>query len=404
MGRQHRHAEVGQTLVRAGGQVQPPGGREVHVRAGDGTQHQFEVARAAGDRARHVDVLLGKPGRRVAVAAQRHQPVTALVREHAAVVRRVAQRRADVGAHIEKAHAGADRRRAAARGTARRARRIVRIACGAVDRVVALPVAQAQRHIGLAEQDGALGAQALHHHGIALGTMIGARRAAAGGGPAGHVERFLDRERHTVQRPKCGAGLSAAVTLAGRRAGGIEVRQDKCVDRRMMGDPRGVAGRNQRLRGGLAAGELFGGSPDRQKAVVQPARVGRRQVRQGHVRSVCCLGPAHGCGGLRGRYRYGGGYSVRYTIFTNPKITRQYLCQGDLHRNKAGSGFSWDWRVRVRVRCTIIGSALVYRLVRRRDQRRSRPTSSSMSGKAAARPVASPSVASSTPSASARLP
>ena len=76
----------------------------------------------------------------------------------------------------------------------------MRIARRAVERVIALPVAQGDGDIGLAQQHRAGGAQAFEHGGVRGGHIASMGRVAAGGRPAGDIEGFLDGEGDAVER------------------------------------------------------------------------------------------------------------------------------------------------------------------------------------------------------------
>ena len=94
--------------------------RAVGLGPGEHAEQQVEVVGAARDRTEHVDVGVGRAAADVVeVAALRHHAEARLQPEHAAAVRRDADRAADVGAELEAGEAGGDR----GRGTARRATR-----------------------------------------------------------------------------------------------------------------------------------------------------------------------------------------------------------------------------------------------------------------------------------------
>ena len=104
------------------------------------------------------------------------EPVGRLVRADPAEMRGNAQRAADVGAERQRAETSGERRRRSARGAARRPCPVPRIVGRAVNVVVALPVAEAEGHIGLAEDDGAGVLEARDRERVFLGDEILERR------------------------------------------------------------------------------------------------------------------------------------------------------------------------------------------------------------------------------------
>ena len=93
------------------------------------------------------------------LALKRHDSHSRLVAEDAAIVRRVADRGADVAADLQARHAGRQGRRRAAGIAAGGTLQVPGVVGGAVDLVEALPVRQVQRDVGLAVDDGAGGLQ-----------------------------------------------------------------------------------------------------------------------------------------------------------------------------------------------------------------------------------------------------
>src|ERR1700742_3481475 len=71
--------------------------------------------------------------------------------------------------------------------------------------VVALPVAESERNIGLAEDDGARILEARHGEGVFLSDEIFERGYAPGGRQSGDIVRFLDRDRDAKERPPLAA-------------------------------------------------------------------------------------------------------------------------------------------------------------------------------------------------------
>ena len=202
----------------------------------------------ASQRPHHVDVdrrgLL--PGQRLAGA--RHDAPGRLVAVDAAEVRRVADRRADVAARLERGQPGRQRRGRAARGSAGRARHVPRVVGRAVDRVEALPVAEVERHVRLAEQHGAGAEQPVDDDRVLGRDVLGVGRHAPGGGQARHVVGLLDRHRHAVQRPPRLTLGQRAVGRTGARPRAVEVADDDRVERRRRTSRR-ARGRDRAARG-----------------------------------------------------------------------------------------------------------------------------------------------------------
>src|SRR5262249_28667926 len=69
-----------------------------------------------------------------------------------------------------------------------------------VDRIVALPIGEHQRHISLAKQNGASFLQTLRSEGARLGHVVGKLGIAPGRRRAGDVIALLDGHRHAVER------------------------------------------------------------------------------------------------------------------------------------------------------------------------------------------------------------
>ncbi len=150
----------------------------------------------------------------------------------AAETGRNADRTADVGAELDRHHAGGHRRRRAAGGAAGRAQRVGRVVGAAIDRIVALPVGEERRHVGLAENHRPGRLQPPNHHGVLVGRPALESLHAPGGRQAGDVERLLDGHRHAEQR----RALAARQPGVGLRGGGerpVEVAHHHGVDRRV---------------------------------------------------------------------------------------------------------------------------------------------------------------------------
>ena len=230
-----RQAEVAQSLVARRRQRELPPHRLPIVGAGEDVERDLEILDAARHRSGHRDVgLRQRAGRTGDLPLRRHQAVRRLVADHAAAVRRIADRAADVGAELERREAGRERARRAARRSPGAARRVPGIVRLAEHRVVALHVAGVDRQVGLAEDDGARGAQPRHRHGVLsrheLSELGRPRRRAQSRGLVG----VLDRHRQTVKRP---AQLAARDLFVGRRgvaARALEVERDHQIERAVV--------------------------------------------------------------------------------------------------------------------------------------------------------------------------
>jgi len=130
---------------------------------------------------------------------------------------------AGVGAKAERRPARSDDCGLAAAAAARRACKIIGMVGASVDQIVAFNRSGQFRHVGLAKENGASGAQPRHRGGIGLGNEIGAALGAAGADHAGGLQRILDGHRHAMQRAldvttrQRGVGF---VCLFSRRVGG----------------------------------------------------------------------------------------------------------------------------------------------------------------------------------------
>ena len=165
-----------------------------------------------------------------------HDAVRRLVPVDAVVGGRVADAAADVAAVLEARQTGGQRR-PPTRPTTRPAPRVEvpRVVRRAVDVVVGLEVGERHRHVRLAEDHGAGGAQAGHDHGVLGGDVAGELGEAPRRRLAGDVEALLDRHRHAVQRADRRCPLASARSAA--RASferPLAVVDDDGVDRRVQ--------------------------------------------------------------------------------------------------------------------------------------------------------------------------
>ena len=152
----------------------------------------------------------------------------------AAIVRRVADRRADVAARLDAGEAAASAAPTAGRA-AGRAAMVPRIVGGAVDLVEALIVGEHPRHVGLAEKSHTGIDHALGDQRVLLGLVVLEDRRAPGRRIARDVERLLDGHRHAVQGPQLLAGLDRLVGCLGALARARDVAGDDGVELGIIG-------------------------------------------------------------------------------------------------------------------------------------------------------------------------
>ena len=214
-------------------QRQPPCPRGRAVGPGQKAKGQLQVRRRPGQGADDSDVGGGKVSRQ-RLAAVRDDLPGRLVAEDPAVVRRVADRGADIRAGVQPCQPRGERRPRSAGGAAGRAGQVPRIVAGAVDRVEALPVRQHERDIRLAEDHSAGAAVLLDHGRVRVCDVVAVFRNAPGRGRTRQVVAFLHGYRQAVQ----GAGVlpcrAASVRSIGFRPRAVGVLPDDCVDRRIV--------------------------------------------------------------------------------------------------------------------------------------------------------------------------
>src|SRR3984885_7518254 len=114
------------------------------------------------------------------VATERHKPLRRFVGEDAAVKGWHTQRSSEVRTQRERPVTGRERRARSARRAAGRAAEVVGIIGGAVDIVIALPVAEPERPVGLAENDATGVLDARDRERVFLGTIILVSRNSPG--------------------------------------------------------------------------------------------------------------------------------------------------------------------------------------------------------------------------------
>ena len=197
----------------------------------DHVQQQRQIGRAARHRSDHAEVAIGRQRRqgRWRVAAHGDEIECRLVRIDAAMKRRHAQRSADIGAERQRTITRRERRRGAAGGAARRAAEIERVVGGAVDFVIALPVAEPERHVVLAEDDAAGVLDARDRQCVFGRREILLRRNAPGRRQARDIVGFLHRHRQAEQRlfhPARQFGVGGA----GSREAALEVADTDRID------------------------------------------------------------------------------------------------------------------------------------------------------------------------------
>ena len=183
--------------------------------AGDGLEDEGAVGGVAGDGA---DLVQGGCVGHEAVAAD--APVGGLQAGYAAEGRRLADAAAGVGAQGEGGGAGRHRRRRAAAAAAGNAGCVPGVAGGEEGGVLGGRPHAELVHVALAQQDGALFAEAGHGGGIVHGDVFGQHPGGAGGGDAVGAEQVLDLHGHAGEG-RCVAGGDAAVGVGGLLAGEV---------------------------------------------------------------------------------------------------------------------------------------------------------------------------------------
>jgi len=164
-----------------------------------------------------------------------HRPGGGLDRCHAAAVRRIAQRSAEVVAQAERTHPGGQGRGFAAARPARGTLRVPRVAGQAMQRRVGVDAQAEVRQVGTADGDRAGRAQLFHLRGVDRGDRLSQGRDRLGSGGARQVDVLLDRARDAVQRAKAGAVRHRPVGRVRGREGlvweeaddGVELRVDR---------------------------------------------------------------------------------------------------------------------------------------------------------------------------------
>ena len=215
----------------APGQRHPAHGRHGLERRCQDVHRQRQVECTARDRADRGDVEAVGAGLGLElVAGHRHHAPSRLVAPDAAVMRRVADRRTDVAAQLQRAEPRSHRCGRAARRATRRSGQIPGVARGAVDLVEALPVGQRGRHIALAEDHRAGAEQALYRHRVGGRDVVAKSLVAEGRRQPCDVERLLDRHRHAVQRTPAVALGQRCVGRAGAGAGALDIEHRQRVD------------------------------------------------------------------------------------------------------------------------------------------------------------------------------
>ena len=215
-----------------GGQSQPIAGAGAFlVRSGDHIERKREVRSASGHWTDDPEIAMARQGRgaRRGQPAIRHKTRCRLVRIDAAIMRWRAQRTATVRADRQRPETASKRRRRAARGSSWREPKTPRIIGCAVDVVVGLPIAQHQRNIGLAEDDGARILQARDDQGVFLRHEALELRVAPSRRQSGNIEGFFHRHRDAKQCARS-AARQRDIGRLGRLARAFEVSGDDGID------------------------------------------------------------------------------------------------------------------------------------------------------------------------------
>ena len=225
----YRHAQFFQAGKARCRQVHRQAGF-IRVGTGQNIQRNRQIGGGAAHRADDRDIRAGRrTGRRIAVIRQ--QPIGRLVAEYAAEMRRHADRPADIAADLEPGQSGGKRRGRSAGRSARRVGGVPRVGGGAVNRIIALPVGQIDRNVGLAEDHRPGGFQPAdrdRRYRDRVGLHL---HMATGGRQSLDVEALFHRGRNAEQR-RCLVCLR--IEASRPRSGPVEVADDDGVDRRIM--------------------------------------------------------------------------------------------------------------------------------------------------------------------------
>ena len=202
--------------------------------------------------------------------ARATRPDRRLEAHEAGVGRGAADRAAAVGAERRRHEPRRDARRRAAARPARRQRGVPGVARRAVEQVRRVALQRQLGDVGLADEDGAGGAEPRHGRLVGVGAKVRVGAAAPGGGQAAHEQVVLDGHRHAVEPGQRRPGPEARGAVPRRRAGGFGARRHHRVQGRVEpGDAveAGVGGRRPGRCGRP-------GSPPRGRR--RPAARGRR--------------------------------------------------------------------------------------------------------------------------------
>ena len=180
------------------------------------------------------------------------------MRIDAAMKRRHAQGAADIGAERQRSIARGERRRRSAGGAARRAAEIEGVVGGAVDLVIALPVGEPERDVGLAEDDAAGVLDPRDRQRVFRRRKILLRRNAPGRRQSRDIVGFLERHGQAEQR-LLHAARQFGVGGAGGRKAALEIANTDRIDLRVVPlDPA------DRVLGQFDGGNFFGSEGCRQ--------------------------------------------------------------------------------------------------------------------------------------------
>ena len=200
-----------------------------------GSGHHIEQQRKVGGAARHrpdhreVAVERQRRKRRRRMPARGRQRKGRLVGIDAAMKRRHPQRAADIGAERQRSVTRRQRCRGSAGRAAGGTAEVERIVGGAVDLVVALPVAEPERHVGLAEDHAAGGLDPGYRQRVFRRHEILLRRIAPSRGQSRDVVGFLDGYGNAKQRAGFAAGASRVGGAGGFQAA-VEIANANRVD------------------------------------------------------------------------------------------------------------------------------------------------------------------------------
>ncbi len=225
-------AQAPDAPVDLGGEAGPRGGCAAgvgRVVAGDHVQQGRGVRRGA----RHRPNMVQREGEREHPTA-RHQAIGRLQPDNPAGAGRVTDRAAGIGAERQREQPRGQPGAGAGGRPAGVVARVPRVACRREGQVEGRAANGEFMGGELAHHDRAGPAQPRHHRRIGRCHLADQDLGMAGGRQPADIDDVLDADRHAVQRPPAAPGGQFLFRLARRGQGGLRVREDEGVQRRVQ--------------------------------------------------------------------------------------------------------------------------------------------------------------------------